>query len=109
MDPAIKGGAALAPLALSHSGSTDTVPGNGLDPRQSAQLNQLMQLLIDRAQRTAPVHQQAMDTAQRLGPRVPSSPQFQQALAASTTPVAPHQPDPQVLDAIHRLMTGGTH
>lgn len=111
VSPAVKGATALAPLLMhgggSGSGTDTTASGSGFTPEQSAQMNQLMQLLIDKAKRTAPVHQAAMDLALRMAPPPNRSPQMQQALTASQTPRPQTQTDPQVLDAIHRLMSGG--
>lgn len=104
----VAGLAVPAALQLRGQGGTPTTgSGNGLDPTQSSQMSQLMQLLIDHAQRAAPVHQAAMDLALRLAPHANTSPQMQSALAASQTPRPQTQTDPQVLDAIHRLMSGG--
>lgn len=93
--------------ALTGGGGTPGTGGAGFGADQSAQLNQLMQLLIQRAQETAPVHQLAMDTATRMAPSGIASPQMSAAIEQAKQPRPQMQTDPQVLDAIHRLMTGG--
>lgn len=100
---------ALAGPALSrmHGGGGGDQMEAGFGADQQSQLHQLMQLLIQRAQETAPVHKLAMDTAMRMAPSGVASPQMSSAIEAAKQPRPQIQTDPQVLDAIHRLMTGG--
>jgi hypothetical protein len=73
----------------------------------SAQLNALIQLLLERAQRTAPVHQAATDMALKMAPSMQSTPRMSQAIESAKSPRPQMQQDPQVLAAIHKLMSGG--
>lgn len=96
--------------ALSHgSGNGDDGGGDGtgLNDEQGSQMRELLQLLIDKAKRTAPVHELAMQTAMRMAPSGTPSAMQAHAIDESRTPRQTTQTDPQVLDAIHRLMAGG--
>lgn len=104
--PAIGLGAPLAMRAMRRGPGNEYFGGGGSSGDGNAQLQQLMQLLMEKAQRTAPVHAQAMNTAQRMGPSLASSPQMDRAIDASRSSRPATQTDPQVLAAIQRLMGG---
>lgn len=107
--PAVAFGGPLAMRAMRSGpgdGSGSNGPG-GSSGDVSGQLQQLIQLLIDRANRTTPVHEAAMRMATRMSPSMESSPRMDDAITASQSPRRTTETDPQVLSAIQKLMMGG--
>jgi hypothetical protein len=100
----ISAGAGLLSRAMgSHGNDTST----GMTPELEAQLKQLMQLQVNRAQRQEPVHEAAMQLAMRLSPGTSvAGPRLQKGIQQASQPQAPTQTNPAVLAAIQRLMGG---
>lgn len=94
---------ALLPL-LMHLLTGGSHSPTGAEQQQQAQLQAMNQLLMEKAQRQAPVHQAAMNMAMRMAPNGGSSPQMDQTIQQAAQPRPQLEQDPQVLDAIHRLM-----
>lgn len=106
--PAIKIGGAAAIGGLSRSGGGNrSNTQTGLPPDVEAQLLELLQSQQRQRQRQEPVHQAAMQLAMRMsqGSAV-GGPRLQQATQDAMTPRPQQAQDPQVADAIARLMGG---
>jgi len=99
----------LAPLlGLSASAATGgfSSPEVGIDPTLQAQIDTLLQQQTARADRTTPIHEAAMRLASQLAPTSNTSPRLQSAIADAGRPVAQQGMDPQVAEAMARLMGG---
>jgi hypothetical protein len=103
--PAVGIGGPLVARALTDgSGNGDDLSAS---PQSAAQMQQLLQLLIDRANRQTPVHEAAMRMATAMAPSMQMTPRMGQAIETAQTPRSTAPGDPQVLSAIQRLMAGG--
>lgn len=79
-------------------------PQVGIDPTLQSQINALLQQQTDRAARTTPIHEAAMRLASQLAPTSNTSPRLQSAIEAAGRPVQQPGMDPQVAEAMARLM-----
>lgn len=105
--------AGLAPLLLSHTGSSSSNDGGifgGDNEKKSAidaQIAQMLKLQNERALESQPIHQAAMRLAGQLAPTSQSSPRLDAAIAQAGAPMPQGGMDPQVSAALARLMGGG--
>lgn len=106
--PAISAGAPLAIRAATGTGSSGT-SGNGLNTEQNDLLTQLIRMSQQRQDESAPVHQAAMRLAGSLAPTGTwaDSPRFQNAVQQTGGPGPASTMNPQIADAVARLMKGG--
>lgn len=110
MDPlsAITGLLALYKMV---KGGSAAQPSSGLDPAQSAQASQLLNMQMNRLQSTDPVHQAAMAMAMRLAPayarNAASSGGARPSGTGTVTPQYSGIGSSPVLDAIKLLTSGG--
>lgn len=89
--------------ALSNRGNTGNQPLQ--DPELLAQQRQLLEYGNRRLAQAEPVHQAAMQMAMRMAP-TGTSPRMQQAVQSSMAPRPQPPINPQVLEALQRLMGG---
>jgi hypothetical protein len=81
--------------------------GHGRDTAAvDAQMSDLLELQKRRMARTEPVHEAAMRMAMSMAPTGNSSPRMAQAIQATNQPMAQTPINPQVSEAIQRLMAG---
>lgn len=104
--PAIK---AAVPIGMGLANRPDQpgangLNGTGLPPELLAQLQQLIQLSLQRQQETAPVHQAAMALASKLATNQNNLPSMAGARADTQGPGPSPTMNPQVAAAMARLM-----
>lgn len=99
----------LAPLiGLGTQAATGgfSTPKVGIDPGLQSQLQELITRQTSRAQQSAPLYEAAMKLAQSMAPTATTTPRLQSAIQASAAPVRQPDLNPQVADALGRLMGG---
>lgn len=81
-------------------------PQVGIDPSVQSQIQELISRQTTRAQQSAPLYEAAMRLASSMAPTATTTPRLQSAIQASGTPLRQNDLNPQVSEALGRLMGG---
>jgi hypothetical protein len=95
-----------APLAGPVVASVANRGNRAGNPQQDAQMGEILDLMKQRIARTTPVHEAAMRMAMSMAPTGNSSPRMAQAIQNTSRPLAQAPINPQISEAIQRLMGG---
>lgn len=95
--------------AVTSRGGGSSGNQSALDPTQQKLMNDALQMGNDRLRSTQPVHEAAMRMAMAMAPNGEPNPRMTQAVAESQMPRQGSQVNPQVLEAIQRLMAQAGH